>query len=68
MPHTWDPDRYLTYADERGRAFVELVARVGAAAPATGRRPRLRARQPDLAAARALARGRRLAASTPARR
>ena len=19
MPHTWDPDRYLTYADERGR-------------------------------------------------
>lgn len=31
--HTWDPDRYLTYADERGRPFVELVARVGAAAP-----------------------------------
>ena len=24
MPHTWDPDRYLTYADERGRPFVEL--------------------------------------------
>ncbi len=35
MPHTWDPDRYLTYADERGRPFVELVARVGAEAPAT---------------------------------
>ena len=34
MPHTWDPDRYLTYADERGRPFVELVARVGADAPA----------------------------------
>ena len=35
MPHTWDPERYLTYADERGRPFVELVARVGAEAPAT---------------------------------
>ena len=34
MAHTWDPDRYLTYADERGRPFVELVARIGAAAPA----------------------------------
>jgi trans-aconitate 2-methyltransferase len=33
MPHAWDPDRYLTYADERGRPFVELVARVGATAP-----------------------------------
>lgn len=31
--HTWDPDRYLTYADERGRPFVELLARVGAEAP-----------------------------------
>jgi trans-aconitate 2-methyltransferase len=30
VPHTWDPERYLTYADERGRPFVELVARVGA--------------------------------------
>lgn len=28
--HTWDPDRYLTYADERGRPFVELLARVRA--------------------------------------
>ena len=37
MPHTpshrWDPDRYLTYADERGRPFVELLARVAARAP-----------------------------------
>ncbi len=31
----WDPDRYLRYADERGRPFVELVARVGATAPAS---------------------------------
>ncbi len=34
MPHTWDPDRYLTYADERGRPFAELVARIGADEPA----------------------------------
>jgi len=34
VPHTWDPERYLTYADERGRPFVELVARVGAERPA----------------------------------
>ena len=33
--HTWDPDRYLAYADERGRPFVELLARVDAADPAT---------------------------------
>jgi trans-aconitate 2-methyltransferase len=33
--HTWDPDRYLAYADERGRPFVELLARVAADAPAT---------------------------------
>ncbi len=33
MTHTWDPQRYLTYADERGRPFVELMARVGAEAP-----------------------------------
>lgn len=31
--HSWDPTRYLTYADERGRPFVELLARVGAADP-----------------------------------
>jgi trans-aconitate 2-methyltransferase len=33
--HSWDPDRYLTYADERGRPFVELVSRVGAQEPAS---------------------------------
>ena len=33
MPHTWDPDRYLAFADERGRPFVDLLARVGATAP-----------------------------------
>jgi trans-aconitate 2-methyltransferase len=33
MTHTWDPDRYLTYADERGRPFVELVQRIGADTP-----------------------------------
>jgi trans-aconitate 2-methyltransferase len=31
--HTWDPDRYLAHADERGRPFVELLARVGAESP-----------------------------------
>ena len=35
MAHTWDPDRYLTYADERGRPFVELLARIDAASPRT---------------------------------
>lgn len=29
----WDPDRYLTYADERGRPFADLLARVHAVAP-----------------------------------
>lgn len=33
--HTWDPDRYLTFADERGRPFVELVGRIGATRPRT---------------------------------
>jgi len=33
MTHSWDPERYLAYADERGRPFVELLARVGADAP-----------------------------------
>jgi len=31
--HEWDPERYLRYADERGRPFVDLLARVGAADP-----------------------------------
>lgn len=35
MTHTWDPDRYLTYADERGRPFVELIARIDADSPTT---------------------------------
>ncbi|CAN5690422.1 methyltransferase domain-containing protein [soil metagenome] len=36
MPHhTWDPDRYLTFADERGRPFVDLLSRIGATAPET---------------------------------
>ncbi len=28
--HSWDPERYLAYADERGRPFADLLARVGA--------------------------------------
>jgi trans-aconitate 2-methyltransferase len=32
---TWDPNRYLTYADERGRPFLDLVSRIGAEAPST---------------------------------
>jgi len=35
VAHRWDPERYLTYADERGRPFVELLARVPTTAPAT---------------------------------
>ena len=31
----WDPLHYLSFADERGRAFVELLTRVGAEAPTT---------------------------------
>lgn len=34
MP-TWDPQHYLTYAGERGRPFVDLLAQVGADAPGT---------------------------------
>ena len=33
MTHQWDPEHYLTYADERGRPFVELLARVEAERP-----------------------------------
>lgn len=33
MAHRWDPDRYLAFADERGRPFVELVSRIGAHEP-----------------------------------
>jgi trans-aconitate 2-methyltransferase len=35
MSHSWDPERYLTYADERGQPFVELIARVPAGSPGT---------------------------------
>lgn len=35
MSHAWDPQRYLTYADERGRPFVDLVTRVDVAEPRT---------------------------------
>ena len=31
----WDPERYLTYSDERGRPFVELLRRVDADRPKT---------------------------------
>lgn len=30
---TWDPEHYLAYADERGRPFIEMLARVGAQTP-----------------------------------
>jgi trans-aconitate 2-methyltransferase len=33
VTHTWDPDRYLSYADERGRPFVDLISRIDAASP-----------------------------------
>ncbi|WP_296603610.1 trans-aconitate 2-methyltransferase [Nocardioides sp.] len=35
MTHTWDPARYLVYADERGRPFADLLARVPADRPRT---------------------------------
>ncbi len=31
--HSWDPDRYLAYADERARPFVDLVGRIAATDP-----------------------------------
>jgi trans-aconitate 2-methyltransferase len=33
VAHTWDPDRYLRYADERGRPFVDLLHRGDAVQP-----------------------------------
>jgi trans-aconitate 2-methyltransferase len=33
--HRWDPQRYLSYRDERARPFVELLARVPEIEPAT---------------------------------
>src|SRR5947209_13454193 len=35
MSFTWDPERYLTYADERTRPFLDLLARVDDRAPRT---------------------------------
>lgn len=32
-PFGWDPDRYLGYAEERGRPFADLLSRVGAVDP-----------------------------------
>ena len=32
---SWDPQRYLTYADERGRPFLDLIGRIGDRAPRT---------------------------------
>jgi trans-aconitate 2-methyltransferase len=31
----WDPEQYLRFADERGRPFHDLLARVGATDPRT---------------------------------
>jgi trans-aconitate 2-methyltransferase len=31
--HSWDPERYLVYADERGRPFTDLLSRVDATDP-----------------------------------
>jgi trans-aconitate 2-methyltransferase len=33
VAHRWDPDVYLRYADERGRPFTELLARVDVEKP-----------------------------------
>lgn len=33
MTHSWDPERYLTFADERGRPFLDLLSQVAAAEP-----------------------------------
>ncbi|WP_067435569.1 trans-aconitate 2-methyltransferase [Nocardioides jensenii] len=33
MTHQWNPEQYLTYADERGRPFVDLVQRIDADSP-----------------------------------
>jgi len=34
-PFAWDPERYSAFADERGRPFLDLVTRIGAASPGT---------------------------------
>lgn len=35
MAHTWDPERYRLYDDERGRPFLDLLTRVRAEVPRT---------------------------------
>jgi trans-aconitate 2-methyltransferase len=35
VTHAWDPQTYLTFAHERSRPFFDLLARVGAEAPAS---------------------------------
>ena len=61
----WDPQTYLTYADERTRPARDLLAAVDVARPAAGGRPRLRHRHLDPAAGRPLARARTCWAPTP---
>ncbi len=34
MSTTWDPMQYAKFSDHRSRPFVDLLARVGAVAPA----------------------------------
>ena len=38
-PASWDPGRYLAFAGERGRPFVDLVARIDATDPSGVPRP-----------------------------
>ncbi|GAA1487627.1 methyltransferase domain-containing protein [Brachybacterium sacelli] len=33
MAHAWSPEQYLRFGDERGRPFIDLLARVDAEAP-----------------------------------
>lgn len=34
MAHSWSPEQYLRFGDERARPFAELTARIGASEPA----------------------------------
>ena len=40
----WDPQQYGRFAAERGRPFLDLIARIGTRGAAPRRRSRLRAR------------------------
>jgi trans-aconitate 2-methyltransferase len=33
MPHTWSPEQYLRFGDERARPFLDLTARIAADSP-----------------------------------